>query len=571
MKTTLLKVLNAVSEEQTSVKDLAKAINLGYRMTANAVAELLQLGYLAKSDGKLGLASTALAATFRTVSKRYDMAKLLGESREKVLLALLDATAIQDIQSTTRQSYRTTRRALNVLLETGAVIEKENKYAIVDDQELRFFLRTLRAQQQARLVEPYAQVVYASPYAILKRVPSGKSAKGSLTGFSAFGKYGMDLRPVWQYFVQPERELSIEDVLVHAMVFSSSPVERTDCAVFYAKNRDTMSLGRIRETARKFRVEDLIEDLENYVRNLTVASPEEFLPWDEFAEKARLYSVSPETLVPPTAFPDLFEELGVHVRERPSIYVFGGEAMRIRGLKRATKDIDMVVDDEKAFSALTEALTALGYKLLAGEITGRDVKLKASAILVKDKYPRVDIFVRTICGAFYLSDSMKKRCEERRIGNLGLRIMSNEDVFLLKSVTDREGDIYDMIELAKSPGFNWRVVFEELLVQEEKTGRHFCLALLDSAEVIERKTNVRSPFYNKLVNHCIDQAIIESVEKWKARTLKQIREFVDYPDYRLRSRIKKLVREGRLSRLKDGSFKPVDDPFELAPKSSRLS
>lgn len=64
-------------------------------------------------------------------------------------------------------------------------------------------------------------------------------------------------------------------------------MELTDCAVFYAKNKDVIDLGRAREIARIFGVSDLLIDLENYVKNLTVSAPERFLPWDEFAGKAR--------------------------------------------------------------------------------------------------------------------------------------------------------------------------------------------------------------------------------------------------------------------------------------------
>jgi len=555
MRTKALRALNLLSTDQMSTRDLAKVLNLSYRMTANIVKDLLQQGYLAKTDGEIGLAPTALATAYRRISARYDTVKLLGESRERVLLALLDKNTIQGIQSATKLSYRSIRRALNSLLETGAVGEKNRRYSIVEDRELQLFLTTLREEQQRRLVEPYAEVVYASQSAILKRVPLGRSAEGVPTAFSVFDKYGVELRPVFQYFVQPERELSVEEALVHAIVFSASPVELTDCAVFYAKNRNSIDLPRLRRIAKEFSVDGIVVDLENYVRDLTVSSPERFLPWKEFAEKARLYGVSPESLLPPSAFPDFFSELSRQLKRGLSIYVFGGEAMRIRGLKRATKDVDVVVETEGAASILREALQALGYRALTRIFSMADRKLRPSGIFVRENRPRVDLFVGVICNAFSLSDSMRGRCETRLIGSLRLCVVSNEDIFLLKSITDREGDVYDMIDLARSSGFRWGMVFEELLVQEQWAGRHFCFSLLDSVEIIEERTNIRPPFYNKLVNHCIDQAILDSVGKWKATTLKQIRKLVNYPDYRLRSRINRLVDEGRLEMSEEGRLR----------------
>jgi len=555
MRTTELKLLNVLSEERTTARDLARAIGLGYRMTASAVRDLTRRGYLVKTDGRVGWAPTALATAFRRILRRYDTVKLLGESREKVLIALLGSDTVRGIQSATGLSYRTIRRALDTLLETGAVREKNKRFSIVEDRELQLSLATLRDEEQKRLVEPYAEIAFASPRDILKKVPLGKAAGGSLTAFSVFGKYGMDLRPVFQCFVQPARELSVEEVLVHAVVFSTSPVELTDCAVFYAKNRSVLDLGKVRRTAREFNVYDTIVDLENYVRNLTVSSPEKFLPWKEFAEKAQLYGVSPSSLLPPAAFPGFFDELAGCVGEKVHVYLFGGEVMRIRGLKRATKDVDIVVENEREFTALRMALVDMGYRTLREEeVSKADQKLRPSGIFVKEGYPRVDLFLGFICNAFRLSSSMVQRCETREIGNVGLHMMSNEDIFLLKSVTDREGDIYDMIELAKSKGFNWGILFEELLVQEEIAGRHFCLSLLDTVEIVERKTGIRPPFYNRLVNHSIDYGILQSVGKWKATTLKRIREFVNYPDYKLRSRVNKLISEGKLVRSKEGEF-----------------
>jgi len=550
-----IRALLALSIEPRSVKQLAEAINSKYTRASQVARQLLEKGFAARVDGLVRLANTAHATLFSGVSRKYDMVKLLGDSREDVALALLHAEDVRGVQKETGLTYWTVRRALNKMMATGAVREKDGKYLLAEDEDLRLFLRLWMEEKQRRAVEAYAQVIHASTDVILKRVPEGKSARGSLTAFSAFSRYGVELRPVYSYYVQPERELGIEDILVHAIVFSTNPVELTDCAVFYAKNRNSIDLARVRSLAKKFRVDDLEMDLESYIRNLTIAFPGRFLPWDEFAEKARLYGISSEDLLPPPAFPLLSEELAEHMKREISVYVFGGEAMRIRGLKRATKDVDVVVEDVEAFVALREVLATRRYRPLRGEeISRAEKKLNPSGVFVKEGYPKIDLFVGRICDAFHLSDSMKRRSELKKMGNLNFNIMSNEDLFLLKSITDREGDIYDMIQLAGAQGFDWRIVLDELYVQEKDTGKHFCMSLLDSVEVIEKRTNMRAPFHNQLVNHCIEQAVLESVTRWNASTMKQIREYVNYPDYRLRGRIRKLVKEGKLVEIGDGRF-----------------
>jgi hypothetical protein len=555
MITSAIRVLSALQEEQMAVRNLARVIGLSYRRTAEIVNGLIQQGLLEKGNEKVGLAQTALATFYKKVSKRYDMAKLLGASREEVLIALLNPGRIDDVQPSTEMTYYTIRRALVMLMEIGGVRGGDGVYSIADDQELRTFLTLLKDERLRRYVEPYAEVVYASADTILKRVPEGKSAKGSMTAFSVFGRYGVELHPVYSYYVQPEREMGVEEILVHAIVFSETPAERTDCAVFLAKNRDSIDLRRLRELARRFGVLDLAMGLENYVVNIHIPSQEKFLPWEEFAEKARLYGLPDESLMPPLAFPAFMEELSRRVEGEVSLYVFGGEAMRIRGLKRSTKDIDVVVEDTKTYDAVKSALASMEYRALSGkEITIADSRIQPSGIFVSEGLPRVDIFVLKICNAFRLSSSMKSRCETREVGRIKLCIMSDEDIFLLKSVTGRAGDLQDMVLLAKSKGFNWRAVLYELYSQERETGRHFCMSLLESIEAIERSAGIKAPFYGKLVNHCIGYGILESVKHLKVATVKQIMEFVDYPEYRIRSRVRKLVMEKSLMDLGDGRY-----------------
>jgi hypothetical protein len=555
MLVTEIRALLALLVKSMSIKQLAEIIGSTYVRASQITVQLLLKGFVTRTDGIIGFAHTAHATFFRKISKRYDLEKLLGDSKEDVVLALLSVSDVRGIQEQTGLSYWTIKRSLNKIMETGAVEVKERRYYLADDEDLKFFLRLWREERQKRFVEPSAEVVYSSPVTILKRVSAGKSAAGSLTAFSVFSRYGVELHTLYSCYVQPERKLSIEEVLVHALIFATNPVELTDCAVFYAKNRDAMDLGKAREVARRLGVGDLAIDLENYVGNLTVSASERFLPWVEFAEKARLYGVVPEDLLPHVAFPDFMDELARKLNSEVHLYVFGGEAMRMRGLKRATKDVDVVVDDILSFVTLKETLVSLGYRALGGEeISVSERKLNPSGIFVKEAYPRVDIFLKSVCNAFQLSASMKSRCEVREMGKMGLHVMSNEDLFLLKSVTDREGDIYDMIQLAKAPGFDWSVVLNELYDQERETGRHFCMTLLDSVEIINERTKIRAPFYDKLVNHCIDQAVLESVRRWNVTTLKQIKELISYPDYRLRSRIEKLVGEGKLVKKEKGQF-----------------
>ena len=362
-----VEALLVLSEEQKTTRELAKSINVTYGRASQVVKLLLQDGFAVRAGGVVGLANTAQAVLLKKLASRFDPKKLLADSNEKVAIALLEQVSVADMERKTSLSYWTIKRSLDSLMQIGAATQENRKYQLVDDEELMLFLRLLEERRQKTLTEPYSEVVYSAQGALLKEAPLGKTADGSLTAFSVFSEYGMDIRPVRQYYIQPAQEVAIEDALVHALAFSKTPVDLTDCAVFYAKNRGSIDPERSRELARKFGVLDLLTDLRGYISNLTVPRPERFLPWEEFAEKARLYGISPEDLVPKAAYPDFVEKLGSRIRSDVNMFVFGGEAMRIRGLKRATKDIDVVVDDSAEFGTLREALASMGYRMLGGD------------------------------------------------------------------------------------------------------------------------------------------------------------------------------------------------------------
>jgi hypothetical protein len=149
---------------------------------------------------------------------------------------------------------------------------------------------------------------------------------------------------------------------------------------------------------------------------------------------------------------------------------------------------------------------------------------------------------------------MLRRSSTVEMGKLKLLVAGNEDLFLLKAITEREGDIHDMTALARTQGFNWTIVFDELLNQEEITEKQYCLDILESVEVVENLTGIRAPVRNRLINHCLDQAIIKIADRIESFSARQIRNLVNYPEYRIESRIRRLVKQGELFSLSDGRY-----------------
>ena len=61
------------------------------------------------------------------------------------------------------------------------------------------------------------------------------------------------------------------------------------------------------------------------------------------------------------------ERLDVVLSEELSIYLLGGAVMTIAGLKPGTKDIDVIVEDERVHDILVGSLEKCGYHLLQSQ------------------------------------------------------------------------------------------------------------------------------------------------------------------------------------------------------------
>ena len=82
--------------------------------------------------------------------------------------------------------------------------------------------------------------------------------------------------------------------------------------------------------------------------------------------------------------------------------------------------------------------------------------------LVEKEYFRIDLFQKKVCDSFSLSSEMMKRAEKMfDFNKLTFSLCSIEDVFVLKTMTEREGDLEDCFSLAKK-GVDWKVILKEI-------------------------------------------------------------------------------------------------------------
>ena len=96
-------------------------------------------------------------------------------------------------------------------------------------------------------------------------------------------------------------------------------------------------------------------------------------------------------------------------------------------------------------------------------------------------------------------------------GRLKAFVLSKEDVFLLKSVTDRDRDLEDMALLARS-GIDYEAVLRECEIQTGTTRRPWEPTLLGKIEDLEAQYNIKVPLKNRMIDSADESLLFHYIK-----------------------------------------------------------
>lgn len=531
MRRTALRILNQLQEHPATIAQLADALDKNQGWISELVTGLENQNLVTK-NATIELANTYEARLLQELATDYDIEMILDGKREEILQALLDKP--QTASGLEKQGFAqsTVYQSLRQLRATGILEETSDGYQIADET-LRDFLETRTSTDNQE---------YNVDGETILRI-SDREAEGRPTAFSTFTRYGIEYYPSESYLYRGEKELELEDVLIHAVRFADSMKQMAITGVFYLKHSASLNSSELWRLARKWDCIEKWADLLAYLDQRSVKQEDLFLPWEEFTNLARDYDVYPRDKHPEESLLRGLEDLGDTLDEEVDAYLLGGGNLTLRGLKDSTKDLDVVVTDRPTLTALVEALQKLGYE------ERRDIdevyeQLDPSIVLEKQGFPRWDIFVETIAGALSLTPAMKQRSDRTEtFGYLNLHLLSLEDIFLLKSITEREGDLEDNALIARQGRIDWQYIFEEIQTQEDVTERYFSFAVLDTLDLLEDRYNIEPPIHQRLVSYCLENALLVTLTEPK--TINDLREELDqFPDHQIYNKLRKLENDG---------------------------
>ncbi len=545
MDITSIKLLKSLVEGQKETNELMSLLGIKERRLAYITKNLVEEDYIEKENTVIRLKETPKAILFRDITQVVDVEKLLRDSNEIILSNIDVNITVDQLIKKSGLSKTTTYRSISDLQSIGSVLKNEDVINIDESKEqLVLFTKLLKTERERKYEDGNTEIIYNNNSTILRKTPSGKVAKGATTGFTLFSDYDIEYQTTHDYFCEQKNDLEIQDVLLHAVYsanYSKNKMELLIAIVFYVKHKDNMDILQLRKNATGLGISEIWLDIEAYIRRKQLKNTHLFLPWDEFLSKAKLYDIPIEKYTLPKPSNLLFREISDELKESKTIYLFGGENMRIKSLKDSTKDCDIVVENKDDFEHLAEILTKMEYeRRLETKYSDEDRRIKPDDIFEHDKKSRIDLFTSTIMQDLSLSSTMKERADIRDYGKLKVGLLRNEDVFLLKAIANREGDIQDMAALVTgSPNtphelqhgsFDWELVWEEILRQEHiNHTKDLTATIFDQISYLAKQTGIVAPFLEKLRRHVID-VMIKRLVRGGSIPIKEIVELLNGGD-----------------------------------------
>lgn len=545
MDITSIKLLKSLIEGQKESAELLNLLGIKERRLAYIIKNLVEEDYIEKENIVIRLKETPKATLFRDITQVVDVEKLLRDSNEIILSNIDENITVDQLIKKSGLSKATTYRSISDLQSIGSILKNEDVINIDESKEqLVLFTKLLKTEREKKYEDGNTEIIYNNNSTILRKTPSGKVAKGATTGFTLFSDYDIEYQTTHDYFCEQKDDLEIQDVLLHAVYsanYSKNKMELLIAIIFYAKHKDKMDILQLRKKATGLGISEIWLDIEVYIRRKQLKNTDLFLPWDEFLSKAKLYDIPIEKYTLPKPSNLLFREISDELKESKTIYLFGGENMRIKSLKDSTKDCDIVVENKDDFEHLSQILTKMEYeRRLETNYSDEDRRIKPDDIFEHDKKSRIDLFTSTIMQDLSLSLTMKERADIRDYGKLKVGLLRNEDVFLLKAIANREGDIQDMASLVTgSPNtphelqhgsFDWELVLDEILRQEHiNHTKDFTTTIFDQISYLAEQTGIVAPFLEKLRRHVID-IMIKRLVRGGSMPIKEIVELLNGGD-----------------------------------------
>ena len=213
---------------------------------------------------------------------------------------------------------------------------------------------------------------------------------------------------------------------------------------------------------------------------------------------------------------ELFKFIGSNIDSQVECLVIGGSAMMFYGAKELTKDIDLVFMEKLNLEKVKTILEKSGYEEKTSNIFKRYIVIKKDPykpIWIQKDDSRIDLFFKKVI-CFWITDNILNRIKEaHEFKNLIIKVISPEDIILLKCATEREKDRYDALELIKKFNINWDIIIKESIEQTKLGESIFPLFLHDF--LLELKEDLKADIPTNVLKELVKISQKEMIKRYK--------------------------------------------------------
>ncbi len=212
------------------------------------ITRLKKKGLVERQDGEIVLAGTSPAEAFKKLYSAHRASpfpNLLADGRVELLSKLDDRLkSVEDLAEELGIPSETIYYYLQGFLRLGVVSRSKHgrayhySFNYIVWRELKDFVAALLEYQVLRLVPREALLIRSYGDSVLFK--SLRPQDATLTSFSVYADYGIELRLRDNYYTLPKRKLSIQEIFIHSLDCAESISQRLYCILFYLKNKEAL-------------------------------------------------------------------------------------------------------------------------------------------------------------------------------------------------------------------------------------------------------------------------------------------------------------------------------------------
>lgn len=305
-----LRILRGLSSTPyTQIKELAEKVGRSLTRVSLALKDLGDKGFvemqkdgISKHVAISGNKHSSLLKTFISEHQYMPLEKILsGPALEILLLLAYSKMRLSEIVEKSGYSERTARRVMKRLKEYGIVATENFYYSKTPAFELLYeFVREFQHflnLKKALSFSPEAVILWEEGKEFILKTEREIEECENLfsTCFAKMHEYGIKLMlPSHRYyFYTPyKKQLKAEDIVLHILAVDKISTRNIlYVLLLMAKNLEKIDVDYLKRESGKFELEEMVDQLFEYLKNRGRLKPLYFPSWEEFKSKAEEYGI----------------------------------------------------------------------------------------------------------------------------------------------------------------------------------------------------------------------------------------------------------------------------------------